>query len=171
MPTFFCLVILFLIWFTYERKKNATDYSKSKSFWERERSAAYVPKKSMDDISFIEFTEDLIPAAGSEDSDELKAAVEDLHRLVGARICDLSEFSNTDLRLKYGTANFNDLSVADNNYTRLIQWSGKLLTCLDEEGRLEDGRALIDFLSKNNVSSHIIDKYAGQNQNGRDTGG
>lgn len=170
MPTFFCLVMLFVIWFTYERKKNATDYSKSKSFWERERSAAYVPKKSMDDISFIEFTEDLIPAAAPEDSDELKAVIEDFQRLVGARICDLSEFSNTDLRLKYGTANFNDLSVADNNYIRLVQWSGKLLPRLEEEGRLEDGKALIDFLRKNSVSSHIIDKYTGLSQNSRDTG-
>lgn len=159
MPTFFCLVILFLVWFTYERKKNDTDFSKSKAFWERERKATFVPRQSMDDIKFIEFTEDLIPEARPDSSEELKAVIEDLHRLPGAKICDLSEFSNTDLRLKYGTGNFNDLSIADNNYTRLIQWSGKLLKYLDEEGHPEDGRALIDFLRKNNITSQLIAKY------------
>lgn len=159
MPTFFCLVILFLVWFTYERKKNDTDFSKSKAFWERERKATFVPRQSTDDIKFIEFTEDLIPEARPDSSEELKAVIEDLHRLPGAKICDLSEFSNTDLRLKYGTGNFNDLSVADNNYTRLIQWSGKLLKYLDEEGRLEDGSALIGFLRENNITSQLIAKY------------
>ncbi len=162
MPVYFCLVMLFVIWFTYERKKNDTDYSKSKAFWERERSATYVPKQSTDDIRFIEFTEDLIPTASDGDSDDLKAVIEDLHRLVGVKICDLSEFSNTDLKLKYGTANFTDLSVADNNYIRLVQWSGKLLTCLDEAGRLEEAGPVIDFLNKNGVSSGIISKYSAQ---------
>ncbi len=159
MPTFFCLVILFVIWFTYERKKNGPDYSKSNAFWERERQASYVPKQSMDDLVFIKFTEDLIPSADQSSSDELKAVIEDLHRLPGAMICDLSAFSNTDLKLKYGTANFNDLSVADNNYIRLIQWSGKLLTCLDEEGRIEDARPFIEFLRENGITSKIISRY------------
>ncbi|MCR5322073.1 MAG: hypothetical protein K6E85_02140 [Lachnospiraceae bacterium] len=162
MPTLFCLVILFLIWFTYERKKNDTDFSKSKAFWERERKATYVPRQSMDDIKFIEFTEELIPEIKPDSSDELKAVIEDLHRLPGTKICDLSAYSNTDLRLKYGTGNFNDLSVADNNYTRLIQWSGKLLKYLDEDGRIEDGRALIDFLRKNGITSQQIAKYTEQ---------
>ena len=159
MPTFFCLVILFLIWFTYERKKNATDYSKSKKFWEREREAAYVPRQSMDDISFIVIPDNIIPDALPDSSDELKSVIEDIESLRDAKICDLSAFSNTDLRLKYGTGNFNDLSRADNNYTRLVQWSGKLLTYLDEEGRIADARDYIDFLHRNNVTSQIISRY------------
>ena len=159
MPTLFCLVILFVVWFTYERKKNAPDYSKSESFWERERKATYVPKQSMDDLHFIDLPESIIPQADPSSSDELKAVIEDLHRLPGSKICNLSEFSNTDLKLKYGTGNFNDLSVADNNYIRLIQWSGKLLTCLDEEDRIEDARPFIDFLRENEITSGIIRRY------------
>ena len=162
MPTFFCLVILFVIWFTYERKKNEPDYSKSKAFWERERKASFVPRQSMDDIAFIDLPEEIIPEAGPDSSDELKDVIEDLHRLPGAKICNLSEYSNTDLKLKYGTGNFNDLSAADNNYTRLIQWSGKLLTYLDEEGRLEDGRGMIEFLRKNGITSKIISRYVSE---------
>ena len=160
MPTFFCLVILFLIWFTYERKKNATDYSKSKKFWERERQASYVPKQSTDDIEYITIPDGIIPRALPDSSEELKSAVEDIESLKDAKICDLSEFSNTDLRLKYGTANFNDLSKADNNYTRLVQWSGKLLTYLDEEGRIDEARDFIEFLRLNNVTSQIINRYS-----------
>lgn len=159
MPTFFCLVILFLIWFTYERKKNAPDYSKSKKFWERERSAAYVPRQSTDDINFIAIPEETIPKASDDSSEELKEVISDLESLKNARICDLSAFSNTDLRLKYGTANFNDLSVADNNYIRLVQWSGKLLTCLDEAGRIRDAEKYIRFLSDNGITSGIISRY------------
>ncbi len=159
MPTLFCLVILFLIWFTYERKKNDTDLSKSKAFWERERQASYVPRQSTDDLEFIVFPDDLVPPALPDSSDELKDITEELHRLKDAQICDLSEYSNTDLRLKYGTGNFNALSVADNNYTRLIQWSGKLLSCLDEENRLDEAAAYMDFLRTNHITSQIISKY------------
>ena len=146
MPTLFCLVILFLIWFTYERKKNDTDYSKSQAFWKREREAAFVPRQSTDDIVFLELPEDVLPQLLDTDSEELRAAVKALKRLSRSRICDLSEYSNTDLRLKYGTGNFNDLAAADNNYTKLIQLSGKLLTYLTEGDFLHIGYDILELV-------------------------
>ena len=159
MPTFFCLVILFLIWFTYERKKNDTDLSRSKAFWERESKAVYVPRQSMDDLKLIDLSEDIIPKALAASSEELKDAVSELHDLSGKKICDLSQYSNTDLRLKYGTGNFAELSAADNNYTRLVQWSGKLLSYLDKEDRIADAADFLTFLRDNGIRSHLIDKY------------
>ena len=159
MPTLFCLVILFLIWFTYERKKNDTDYSKSKAFWDREQKASYVPRASMDDIEFITIPEDAIPASRPEFSEELRDAINELRSLSSQQICDLSEYSNTDLKLKYGTGNFMDLSKADNNYTRLVQWSGKLLTRLDEEGYLNEAASYMEFLRQNNITSRLLEKY------------
>ena len=159
MPTLFCLVILFLIWFTYERKKNSTDYSKSEAFWKREREASFVPRQNTDDIDFIELTDDVIPEKLDTDSEELRAAIKGLRRLRDTKICDLSEYSNTDLRLKYGTGNFNDLSAADNNYTKLVQLSGKLLQYLNEEGRLDDAERYLEFCRLNGVSSKLIDSF------------
>ncbi|MCR5685373.1 MAG: hypothetical protein K6G81_08140 [Lachnospiraceae bacterium] len=160
MPTLFCLVILFLIWFTYERKKNDTDFSKSDAFWKREREASYVPKQSTDDISYIEIPEDVIPNILDTDSEELQAAIKAIRRLRNSKICDLSEYSNTDLRLKYGTANFNDLSAADNNYTKLVQYSGKLLTYLSEAGRANEAANYLEFCKTNSIRSGMIDRAA-----------
>ena len=87
-------------------------------------------------------------------------------RLSEKKMVNLTGISNSDLKLKYGTGNFNDLSAADNNYIRLIQWSGKLLTCLEEEGRIEDARPLIDFLSENGISSKIISRYTKKAEDG-----
>lgn len=147
MPIFLILFLLFCLWFTYERKKSSKASKKeSESFWERERSSGYVPKKDVGDVRFITVPEDIIP-----DCPELCSEAEVLRRLSSERSADLSSFSNTDLRLKYGTSNFESLSAADANYGELTKALGSCAMSLAESGRTEESLRIIKFAEDNDI--------------------
>ena len=93
-----------------------------------------------------------------EEEDTLAAAYErintlsaELKALSKAKIADLSEYTNTDLRLKYGSPNFTMLSGADANYTRLVQILPVLISTLREAGKNEEAERLLDFCDENSI--------------------
>ena len=98
-----------------------------------------------------------------EEENTLEAAYErintlsaELRTLSKAKIADLSEYTNTDLRLKYGTPNFTMLSTADTNYTRLVQMMPILVSSLREVGMNEEADRLLDFCDENSITSGKI---------------
>ena len=98
-----------------------------------------------------------------EEENTLEAAYErintlsaELRTLSKAKIADLSEYTNTDLRLKYGTPNFTMLSTSDTNYTRLVQMMPILVSSLREVGMNEEADRLLDFCDENSITSGKI---------------
>ena len=102
-----------------------------------------------------------------EDEDEEENTIEtayerintlsaELRTLSKAKIADLSEYTNTDLRLKYGVPNFTLLSTADTNYTRLVQIMPILISSLREVGMYEEADRLLTFCDENSISSGKI---------------
>ncbi|MCR5428929.1 MAG: hypothetical protein K6F16_08060 [Lachnospiraceae bacterium] len=98
-----------------------------------------------------------------EEEDTLATAYErintlsaELRSLSKVKIADLSEYTNTDLRLKYGTPNFTMLSTADTNYTRLVQLIPTLVSSLREAGMDEDAERILDFCDENSITSGKI---------------
>lgn len=143
MPVFF-LIMIFTIWLCYELKKGSRQSKKdSEEFWARERSSWTVPRQSTDDINFVTVPASSIPEKLPGDSEELKAAIDGLNALVGIKVADLSMYTNTELRHKYGTANFNELSEADTSYTTLVNLVPKCITLLREEGRSAEAEQLL----------------------------
>ena len=84
-------------------------------------------------------------------SSELKA-------LSKLKIADLSEYTNTDLRLKYGSPNFNLLFEADNNFTRLIQILPNLIHSLIRIGKCQEAAKLLNFCDENCIVTGEIKK-------------
>lgn len=160
MPVFLLLVLLFLVWFTYERKKSsrASD-ERTKNFWERERSASFVPRQSTDDIPFVHLSADLIP--DDSDDEELSHSCAILRGLVDRPVADLSELSNTDLKLRYGTGNFTMLSAADSDYSAMYSAIAECCERLTLTGRNEEAYRLLSFAYGAGMhSSAIILPYA-----------
>ncbi len=98
-----------------------------------------------------------------EEENTIEAAYErintlsaELRTLSKARIADLSEYTNTDLRLKYGVPNFTLLSTADTNFTRLVQIMPILISSLREVGMYEEADRLLAFCDENSISSGKI---------------
>lgn len=58
---------------------------------------------------------------------------------------NLTGFSNTDLKLEYGTANISDLTEYDQNYTVLIRTLQKWADILTEAGYVKESVALLEF--------------------------
>lgn len=157
MPTFFLLIVLFLIWFTYERRKtDKKDKQTTESFWEKERRAGYVPKQSIADVHFISFPDGLIPDPESFSDPELKEKALLFLELSKNEAADLSEYSNTDLKLKYGTGNFQRLSNADRNFTELVPVTGELCELLQKNGFEEEALGLYEAAYKNRLFSNSL---------------
>ena len=143
---FLGLFLIFLLWFTYERLKadRHSSYS-NEEFWERERRASFTPSARIDNLPYITLDESVIPSASSADNDELKSVLEEIRSLKDTQMIDLSEMTNTELKLKYGTANFTALSEADQRFALLITDFEKAGELLAAAGRTDEAYALVRY--------------------------
>ena len=73
-------------------------------------------------------------------TEETACCLRDLRDLSTSRIVNLTGLTNTDLKLKYGTANINILSDYDFHYTNLVTLLQKLAEQLHDS--LEDALAV-----------------------------
>ena len=77
-------------------------------------------------------------------------------------MADLSEYSNTELKEKYGTANFTSLSEADSNFTFLVPYFGDLCRLLYEDGRLAEAEKAALFFVENGIYTYQIVTILGE---------
>lgn len=141
MPAFLLCFLLFCGWLFYERRKNnRIEEQKKSSFWERESHANTTRRQDTSDIDYILVDFDSLPFCENADGDEQRLQNK-LLMLKDQQIADLSKYSNTELKLKYGRPNFDILSAADENYNILISTLAEWGCLLHKSGR--DGDALI----------------------------
>ena len=102
------------------RRQRALTEKKEQEFWDREKKANSVRKKPLDGLDLLTY-------------------------LSTQPVVNLTGFTNTDLKLEYGTANITPLSQYDQNYTVLVrtlqQWADLLL----ESGLTEDAETVLAY--------------------------
>lgn len=141
----FGLVIIFVIWFTYERKKHSTDAEKaSKDFWLRDSEANSVRKVNLDTITYITIPVDSLPFGKSEDS-QVKEYEHILLDLSDKRILNLTGKTSTDIKMLYGAANLDTVTEYDNNYTLMVQTIYNLGNRLNELNLTDDAISFLKF--------------------------
>lgn len=128
--TFF-LIILFILWYGYERSKSSRIAKKSsEEFWAVEQKANSTRKKSLDNLKKIIIPVDDLPFLDTKDETLLECQ-ELIKHLAQTDIYNLTGISNTDLKLTYGAPNFPYLSQCDQNFIELArtlnQWGKRLL--------------------------------------------
>ncbi len=128
-PSLFAIFVTFLLWLSYElRKAKKLDAASSASFWQREAQADNVRRQSLDNLDYITIPLDSLPFFYGIDEklDELQKNVTDL---APCTIVNLSNYTNTELKLMYGPANLPALTEYDQNFTRLArtlyQWGNR----------------------------------------------
>lgn len=94
-------------------------------FWNRESEANSVRRADISNLDYITLSFDKLPI------NEVKNAgfsdiYDELTRLSEKKFINLSEYTNTDLKMMYGPANLEALSEYDNNYSQLIRLLNKL---------------------------------------------
>ena len=111
-----------------------------REFWDREQRANFTRKKPLDDLNYITIPEELLSMQPALMTEELQSCLDELKDLSACQIVNLTGYTNTDLKLKYGTANITILSDYDFHYTNLVTLLQKLAELLHDN--LEDDLAV-----------------------------
>ena len=159
MPIILIFFILFIIWVNVKTKRGATDNSKwDTSYWEKEREANFVRKKDISNLDYITISEDELPFSDTAGGEE-KYRQDEVRRTLSCKSLNLSGMSNADIKLAYGTANFPELSMYDQNYILLIRNLGLWGSYLHHNCEGQDTRAKIILERALSLGSDIKDTY------------
>ena len=124
IPVFIIIFIIFIVWTQYEMKKSSKKNKEiEEAFLAREEEANHAPKQDISDLELLSFDENDIPMPPEgmfTNEDDITTYIRQIKNLIKEPMIDLSEFSNTDLKLKYGVANFTTLSEYDENYSSYL---------------------------------------------------
>ena len=113
----FCI---FCAWLFYEQRKSSRIQKKaSEEFWAREELANSTRKKDISDLPLIQVEEGEIPFLETPD-ESITNYIGQLRQIIKEPMLDLSDYSNTDLKLAYGVGNFKTLSEYDENFNTFL---------------------------------------------------
>lgn len=150
--------ILLAALIAHQLSKSAKDSKKAEEdFWNREREANSVRKKPLDDLNYIQIPYEKLPFHILMENQQVRDCAEQINSLKDLKIVNLSEFTNTDLKLKYGTANITVLSEYDQSFTLLVRTLYKWGSLLYEAGYEED--ALIPLEYAVSIGTDISGNY------------
>lgn len=127
------LIFSIVFFFALQRSKRI-EKKIEEDFWERERKSNFTRKKSLDGLNYITIPEEILHMHPACMTEEIDSCLLDLHDLSSCKIVNLTGWTNTDLKLEYGTANITILSDYDFNYTNLVTALQKLAELLHENG-------------------------------------
>lgn len=128
---FLASCIIFVLVLKHAINRNSKLHRKEEeSFWEKESAANSVRKQSLTSLEYISFSseqfspetllgEKTYPQFIEENPRALEIQ-ERFHFLSEQKIVNLSQFTNTDLKLTYGVGNLMTLTEYDGNYNELI---------------------------------------------------
>ncbi|HIW81608.1 MAG TPA: hypothetical protein H9742_08845 [Candidatus Acetatifactor stercoripullorum] len=139
-------LILFILILSMLLSKKSRESKKAEAlFWERERLADSVRRKPLDHLDYIKIPLDTFPLNLMEENPEVRECVDILKTLSTQPIVNLTGYSNTDLKLEYGTANITALSDYDQNYTVLVRTLQKWADLLWDNGFVSQAAAIMEF--------------------------
>lgn len=127
------------------RKSRRIQADEEKRFWDRERLANQTRRKSLDGLDYIKIPLDRLPMHLLEDDEKVSEYHRIIQELSGQPIVNLTGFSNTDLKLEYGTANITALTEYDQNYTFLVSTLQQWADLLYQAGQINAAREILEF--------------------------
>lgn len=140
MFPFFTAFFLFVIVLNIALRKNNRSQEDFRSrFWERELEANHTRRQDISALDYIRIPLDKIPQNLHTDSER------ELVALASEKLLNLAGETNTDLKLKYGVANLEQLSAFDANFARFVSALSVYAKELLDAGQTSDARGLLEF--------------------------
>lgn len=145
IPVLTALIIIFIAWIQYEiRKTNRSAAKQKDSFWQKENSANLSRRKDISQLDYITLDFSVLPMEDNPD-DTINSYRDTIRSLSDKKILNLSGLTNTELKLRYGAANINQLSEYDNNFTILVSMLQKWAERLYSFGYQAEARAVLEY--------------------------
>lgn len=139
-------LIVFIIFLSVRIKRQTKIQQNSENnFWERERLANSVRKKSLDNLNYILIPLETFPTHIMQEDETVLECIDLMESLTAQKIVNLTGYSNTDLKLEYGTANITVLTEYDQNYTLLVRTLQKWADALIAAGHAKEAAVLMEF--------------------------
>ncbi len=140
----FASFIVFGCWLTYQlQKSRKLDQKAISDFWEHENLANSVRKKQLTESDYVQFPFDRLPSDQSF-SEPIPESLTVLRTLSDKKMINLNGLSNTEVKLKYGTANITTLSEYDENFASFVKHIYLLCQHLYDNGRSKEARELLE---------------------------
>lgn len=141
LPSF----LVFLVWFTYELKKNEKKNKEGlQQFLKTEAEANNTRKQDISNLDYVIFHLTDLPQYSGTNSDILSQQKRLLF-FEGKQMLNLSAYTNTQLKLMYGAANLEALSTADVNFINFSRELFKYGKLLYEEEAEEQALKVLEY--------------------------
>lgn len=146
-----------LVCFFYMKSSTRRASFNTEEFFERERAANSVRKQPITDLEYIQIDLTALPFKESE-NEILNDAQKMIKNLAEAKIVNLSEYSNTDLKFKYGVANLPLLTEYDQNFTKLCRYLFDWARELRKEDSNDEALIVLEYGIKCNtdIKAHYM---------------
>lgn len=148
-------------------RSNKNREDAAKNFWTKERDANFVRRKDISHLPYIIIPIESLPFKDADNS-SIKRYQDTVKALADRKLLNLTNQSNTDLKLNYGAANFPFLMDCDTGYTELIKTLQLWGKALYDSNNLLDARTVLEFAitCKTDISASYTllgDIYASSN--------
>ena len=169
LPYFIIILVLIQL---YIKKSDTSQKNNIKKFWEREQKANATRKKDISTLKYIEWDTTLPVKENNtllsdilKNNPEADSAYNKIISVKDKNIINLTEYSNTDLKLKYGVANLEALTEYEDNYTLLIKNLAVLGHILKEQDDITDATHYLEYSIRigSDIYADLKDIYISQN--------
>ena len=127
------------------KKQKKSQADEERIFWERERQSNSVRKKSLDSLNYIQIPLEKFPMDIMTEDSAIAEYQSLIKTLATQSIVNLTGYTNTDLKLEYGTANLTLLTEYDQNYTILVRTLQQWADVLYDANYVYEARVLMEF--------------------------
>lgn len=178
-PSFFIIFVILIFIFQHHLRKNIKAENKSKDeFWQKEQSSLVVRKKEFTQDDYIvpkidELSLAVPPNMEAGDELQLKQLIKRIKDLSSLDMMNFSQLTNTEIRLKFGTANQSIVTNNEytyNNYLKTLasyaylmnEYSNKTESIIALEQCISLGSDYSEhfhYLAKLYLEDHSTDKY------------
>ncbi len=154
-------IFSFLFMMLVKRSRRRTD-QKMSQFWQQETAANQVRKQDISTLDYVYIPLETLPFGVGQTS-EITRLEGIIRELDTKQIVNLSQYTNTELKLKYGVANLDILSACDERFTTLIrtlyQWSCLLLNSGHLDAAIQVAEYSIDIGSDISGCYYMLADY------------
>jgi hypothetical protein len=144
-PILASFILFILILHHNIRRTTRREEEEEKAFWAREAEANSTRRKPLDDLEYVKVPLEKLPVDVLADADTVKDCVGILQDLSETQIVNLTGYTNTELKLRYGAPSITELSRFDENYTLLVQTLQKWANFLWEKGETEASVIIMEY--------------------------